>query len=461
MADIPPTLLPIVRRMGKFMSEYETATEPQRQALKLDGLRSTTYHGTPFSSSRAELGADVGLLQHLDRLPRALDSNLFHPLHEDRLANWFLQTFRAEPYDALVSLLNVEEAVPTSGSRVGRDSYVFRALCELIQHYMRPHAAVELYARMAAFEWGGSVADARMRSDELWRQAAATALSTADFEELDRFSQPTWGYWVRDFLRPKFPPWVEALAKTRSAKFTTAAIMWPFLQQHEPEQTVSLLMALGQCWRCGQPGHVFAQCRAAASDAELNRQHRSQWPSVTPHPSQDRRSAALPPPSIRPAGAPALYVRPGPYGGDKEGETFVSSIQALPPAAPSSDATADATALALFSHQLASLQAVQDSQTQVLQELSTLLVAHMPSSVAVPTVPAPPRPTSSSLHQLATLPPACFGTTSPGSCYVAVPTNSTVWLRTDVAEDSMDMLAAADAAASPPPPARRSGSERM
>jgi len=183
--------------------------------------------------------------------------------------------------------------------------------------------------------------------------------------------------------------------------------------------------------------------------------------AVTPHPSQDRRSAALPPPSIRPAGAPALYVRPGPYGGDKEGETFVSSIQALPPAAPSSDATADATALALFSHQLASLQAVQDSQTQVLQELSTLLVAHMPSSVAVPTVPAPPRPTSSSLHQLATLPPACFGTTFPGSCYVAVPAHSTVWLRTDVAEDSMDMLAAADAAASPPPPARRSGSERM
>jgi len=125
------------------------------------------------------------------------------------------------------------------------------------------------------------------------------------------------------------------------------------------------------------------------------------------------------------------------------------------PPAPSSDATA----LALFGHQLASLQAVQDSQTQVLQDLSTLLVAHMPASVAVPTVPAPLRPTSSSLHQLATLPPACFGTTSPGSCYVSVPAHSTVWLRTDVAEDSMDMHEAA--AASPPPPAKRSGSERM
>ena len=102
----------------------------------------------------------------------------------------------------------------------------------------------------------------------------------------------------------------------------------------------------------------------------------------------------------------------------------------------------------------------------MLQELSTLLVAHMPSSVAVPTVPAPPRPTSSSLHQLATLPPACFGTTFPGSCYVAVPAHSTVWLRTDVAEASMDMAEASmdmptAAAASPPPPARRSGSERM
>ena len=461
MADIPPTFRPIVRRMGKFMSEYETGSDAHRQQLKLDGLRSTTYHGTPFSAPRAELGADVELQRHFDRLPRALDHCLFHPVHEDRLANWFLQTFRGEPYDALVSLLNVEEAVPTAGSRVGRDSYVFRALCALIQHYMRPHAAVELYARMAAFEWGESVAEARMRSDELWRQAAATAQSTVDFEELDRFPPPTWGYWLRDFLRPKFPPWVEALAKARSAKFTSAAIMWPFLQQHEPEQNVSSLMALGPCWRCGQPGHVFAQCRAARSDAENSGQPRSQWPLVAPHPSQDRRSAALPFPSVRPAGAPIPYVRPGPYGGDKEGETFMSSIQALPPAAPSSEAMT----LSLFSHQLESLQAVQESQTQVLQELSTLLVAHMPSSVAVPTVPAPPRPTSSSLHQLATLPPACFGTTFPGSCYVAVPAHSTVWLRTDVAEASMDMAEASmdmptAAAASPPPPAPRTGRER-
>ena len=55
--------------------------------------------------------------------------------------------------------------------------------------------------------------------------------------------------------------------------------------------------------------------------------------------------------------------------------------------------------------------------------------------------------------------PACFGTTSPGSCYVSVPATSTVWLRTDVAEDTIDMTKAA--AASTPPPAGRCGSERM
>ena len=69
------------------------------------------------------------------------------------------------------------------------------------------------------------------------------------------------------------------------------------------------------------------------------------------------------------------------------------------------------------------------------------------------------RAASSSLHQLATLPPACFGATSPGSCYVSVPTTSTVWLRIDVAADTIDMTKAA--AASTTPPAGRCGSERM
>ena len=42
MADIPPTLLPVVRRMGKFMSEYENGSDAHRQALKLDGLRAAS-----------------------------------------------------------------------------------------------------------------------------------------------------------------------------------------------------------------------------------------------------------------------------------------------------------------------------------------------------------------------------------------------------------------------------------
>ena len=69
------------------------------------------------------------------------------------------------------------------------------------------------------------------------------------------------------------------------------------------------------------------------------------------------------------------------------------------------------------------------------------------------------RAASSSLHQLATLPPACFGATSPGSCYVSVPTTSAVWLRIDVTADTIDMTKAA--AASTTPPAGRCGSERM
>merc|ERR1712127_124501 len=57
MADIPPTLLPVGRRMGKFMSEYENGSDAHmgkfmseyedgsdahRHALKLDGLRAAS-----------------------------------------------------------------------------------------------------------------------------------------------------------------------------------------------------------------------------------------------------------------------------------------------------------------------------------------------------------------------------------------------------------------------------------
>ena len=56
-------------------------------------------------------------------------------------------------------------------------------------------------------------------------------------------------------------------------------------------------------------------------------------------------------------------------------------------------------------------------------------------------------------------PPACFGTTSPGCAYISVPAGTQTWLRTDIAEDTLDMAAAE--AASTPPGAGRRGSERI
>ena len=160
---------------------------------------------------------------------------------------------------------------------------------------------------------------------------------------------------------------------------------------------------------------------------------RPMWGPVRPVPAQEiSRPTAYP---ARPATAPTPYTRPGLHGDTSRGaEPFVSSVQALP--------SADTGALALFASQLESLQTTQAAQTQVLQHLSTLLVSQMPSSVAVPTVLSPPvaRETfvPSSIHQLATLPPARFGTTSPGANYVSVPMGTTMWLRTDVAEASMN-----------------------
>jgi hypothetical protein len=325
---------------------------------------------------------------------------------------------------------------------------VYRALSALIKYYQRPHAAAELYQRMAAFEWGDSVADTRRQSDALWTQAVITAANTVGQTALDCFATPTWDYWVRDFLRPKFPAWVQELAKVHASQFASADDMWSFLHKQEPAPAaVSSLLALrdGPCFRCGQTGHVLVECRAERSDEEQRRLPRYQWPKMPPHPSQDRR---------RPADAPVPYERPGAYGAPTGGERFVSSIQALP---------ADNGAMDMFARQLESLQDTQAAQMQVLQHLSTLLVAHMPSSVAVPTMPSPSRAPASTLHQLSTLPPARFGTTWPGDNYVPVPDGTPTWLRTDLAELSITEEAQAlnDAAAAPSPPAaRRGGSAR-
>ena len=186
------------------------------------------------------------------------------------------------------------------------------------------------------------------------------------------------------------------------------------------------------CYRC-KGFHYFKDCQAEMSPEEARGLPRQAWGPVRPVPAQEiSKPTAYP---ARPATAPTPYTRPGPFGDASRGaETFVSSVQALP--------SADAGAMALFASQIESIQATQAAQTQVLQHLSTLLVSQMPSSVAVPTVLSPPvaRETfvPSSIHQLATLPPARFGTTSPGANYVSVPMGTTMWLRTDVAEASMN-----------------------
>ena len=186
------------------------------------------------------------------------------------------------------------------------------------------------------------------------------------------------------------------------------------------------------CYRC-KGYHYFKDCQAEASPEEARGLPRSMWGPVRPVPSQEiSRPTAYP---ARPVTAPTPYTRPGPFGDTSRGaEPFVSSVQALP--------SADAGAMAVFASQIESIQATQAAQTQVLQHLSTLLVSQMPSSVAVPTALSPPvaRETlvPSSIHQLATLPPARFGTTSPGGNYVSIPMGTTMWLRTDVAEASMN-----------------------
>ena len=186
------------------------------------------------------------------------------------------------------------------------------------------------------------------------------------------------------------------------------------------------------CYRC-RWNHYFKDCKAEQSPEEARGLPRPMWGPVRPVPAQEiSRPTAYP---ARPATAPTPYTRPGLHGDTSRGaEPFVSSVQALP--------SADTGALALFASQLESLQTTQAAQTQVLQHLSTILVSQMPSSVAVPTVLSPPvaRETfvPSSIHQLATLPPARFGTTSPGANYVSVPMGTTMWLRTDVAEASMN-----------------------
>ena len=86
---------------------------------------------------------------------------------------------------------------------------------------------------------------------------------TVGLTSIDSFAQPTWGYWVRDILRPEFPVWVEELAKVHSAQFTSADAMWSLLHKHEPMPvSVSSLLALHDGPQSDR-AHVGALPRAA------------------------------------------------------------------------------------------------------------------------------------------------------------------------------------------------------
>jgi len=423
--------------------------------------------------SRAAPAAQIELARHLARLPRTMDKGLFHPDLEDRQASWFLATFQDAAHDVLQSKLDIEERVPSQGNRVGSNSMLFRALRALTQHYSRPHAASEMRALVATFQWAGSVAETRVEFDALWTQAEVVAENTADLTALTRFPTPAWETWLRDVLHPVFPAWAAQLASEQPAEFAGADTAWDFLHRHEPQTARQPQMARGlrslpaagdayadletfcfvqqdpntglpwpdgqprlmalpfrsDCWRCGSPHHRLYECRADKSTAEQARQPRP-WPLMPRNRAQHLEEE---PP--RPATAPALYERPGPHGPATGRDTFMGSVQAMPTIAPSD-------IQAIQSGQLKSLQDTQASQTLILQQLSTLLASQMPASVAVP---YPHGPDSAALHQLASsssfqlyAPPAYFGPSCPGSNYVSVPTGTSVWLRTDVAEASMD-----------------------
>jgi hypothetical protein len=78
--------------------------------------------------------------------------------------------------------------------------------------------------RKFAGAWNRAAAERRnaMRIDGLRSPAyPATATHTA----IDSFPTLNWGYWLRDFLRPKFPAWVAELAEVHAAQFVSADTM--------------------------------------------------------------------------------------------------------------------------------------------------------------------------------------------------------------------------------------------
>ena len=476
-AACPPPLRPFLKRMRAFAAMWQHASPEQRQIWYGEGMRALNHQGSKFSMSRAMLPASVELARHLLRLPRTMDKGLLHPELEDRLAAWILATFQGSAHDVLQNKLEVAERTPSTGDRVGMHSVLFRALCALNTYYSRAHAAAEMRTLVASFHWAANVAETHEEFDTLWSQAEVVADQTAGLTALNSFPAPTWADWLRTVLLPALPRWAAVLASDKPVEFATADEAWACLHQHEPQAASNLnslhaavdtyadfetylaqhnpstglpwpdgrprvmalassLMALaarGECWRCASPYHQLWDCKSDKSPAERQRLPRP-WPVM---PRNRAQQLAEEPP--RPATAPTLYERPGPYGPASGRDAYVTSVQAMP-------AVSDETAARLeLARQMESLQAAQDSQTQVLQQLSTLLVSQMPASVAVP---YPHVSDSGTIHQLASsLPPVRFGSAPPGANYVAIPAGTVTWLRTDVAEASMTTPTAAPAPA--------------
>jgi hypothetical protein len=377
---------------------------------------------------------------------------------------------------------------------VGSSSVLFRALELFLARYVSSRAASEFTAALPKLLRFGpklSVAAVQQNFEMAWIMAIQVSADTSTKHGIFKLEPPSWPIWRDTYLIPQLPSWAAPWPNRDAAAFDTMETTFALLIREEPPEgvggarvfqlasasydaeaavgapgletlpgfevstdvtyidpvdSVEYLMAAGQaqgvysmarngipvtCFRC-KGLHWLKECQAEMSPEEKAKLPRHLWSPVRPVPAQERARPLEHP--VRPATAPTPFARPGPYGDTSRGaETFVSSVQALP--------SADAGAMALFAGQLEAMQATQAAQTQVLQHLSTLLVSQMPTSVAVPTVHPTPvaRDTfvPSTLHQLSTLPPARFGTTSPGEHYVPVPSGTPMWLRTDVAEASI------------------------
>jgi len=423
---VPHALRALVRKQQAWRDKWATASEEEKKSLQYAGGRPPPYQGSTYRLSRAALNAEGELTTHLTRLPRAVEMGLFCPQHEDRLLTWFSSTFQDAPYDVLAAKMEIAEETPSKDDRVGENSVLYRALFALIQHYARPHAAKEMRQLVDDFVWCGSVADTRLRFEELWSQAEVTASNTADFAEINKYERPAWGAWLRDVLRPSFPAWAETVAVTFPEQFSESEQAWACLHSHEPPSlglralsqppVMSMaaadfaswmhgpaypgILALPQvfnragrlvnCFRCGA-NHYRSECQAAKSAQELAGQD-PPWPLVQPHPAQSGGT-------VRPAAAPVPYARPGPYG------------------APNVDAPRHVSALpAVAGDQEGRIAALEDTMSALLDLQERSAVGGSVQALSSPVSP-----------------PVRLGASDPGSGYVAVPSGVPVWLPAELA----------------------------